>query len=185
MRIITGKHKGRKLEQLQIAEGKEKQKLTTRPTMDRVKESIFNILVYKVQGAKVLDLFAGSGSLGIEALSRGASEATFVDLSKEACDVLKRNLTKLGENQKVLNTDYKTALEAFAASGNKFDIIFLDPPYGSNFGEDAFKKIIQLELLEKDGTVVFESGKKLETAEGFNFREQKYSNKFVYIITGK
>ena len=119
MRVITGTARGRVLRTL---EGED-----VRPTTDRVKEAVFSIIQFEIEGRRVLDLFAGSGQLGIEALSRGAASATFVDMSKDSLSAVKYNLehTKLGDNAKVVQTD---ALSFLKLTKDKFDIVFLDPP---------------------------------------------------------
>src|SRR5574344_2016770 len=118
MRVISGTAKGTKLNSIE--------ELTTRPTLDRVKESLFNILQDSVRNQTVLDLFAGSGALGIEALSRGASKAYFCDLNDEAIKFIKQNLekTKLTSNAIVVKKDYKSFIDS---TNEKFDLIFLDP----------------------------------------------------------
>ncbi len=128
MRVITGSARGRKLF---TQEGKQ-----VRPTTDRVKEAIFSIIQFDIEGRTVLDLFAGSGQLGIEALSRGAAFAVFVDSSKEAVEVVKKNLihTDLAQNARVINKDYNTFL---LDKGETFDIAFLDPPYSKGIPEKA------------------------------------------------
>ena len=127
MRVITGTARGRKLVTL---EGND-----VRPTTDKTKESIFNIIQFDIEGSKVLDLFAGSGQLGIEALSRGAQNAVFVDQSKHAINVIKENLqhTELNKQAVVLNTNAKTFL---MRTEDKFNIAFLDPPYGKGLLQD-------------------------------------------------
>ena len=117
MRVITGTARGRVLRTL---EGED-----VRPTTDRVKEAVFSIIQFEIEGRRVLDLFAGSGQLGIEALSRGAASATFVDMSKDSLSAVKYNLehTKLGDNAKVVQTD---ALSFLKLTKDKFDIVFLD-----------------------------------------------------------
>ena len=122
MRVITGSAKGRRLRTL---EG-----LATRPTTERTKEGIFSALQFELEGRRVLDLFAGSGQLGIEALSRGASFCVFVDASREACDVVKDNLreTRLTAQGRVICSD---AVEFLRAPGDPYDVVFLDPPYAA------------------------------------------------------
>ena len=124
MRIITGSARGTRLE---TPEG-----LDTRPTAERVKEALFSMIQFEIDGKRVLDLFGGSGQLGLEALSRGAWKATFVDASKEAVETIKTNAkkTKLFDRCVILNTDYKAFIRG-AAGKERFDIIFLDPPYAS------------------------------------------------------
>ena len=128
MRVITGTARGRVLRTL---EGED-----VRPTTDRVKEAVFSIIQFEIEGRRVLDLFAGSGQLGIEALSRGAASATFVDMSKDSLSAVKYNLehTKLGDNAKVVQTD---ALSFLKLTKDKFDIVFLDPPYASSLVVDS------------------------------------------------
>ena len=130
MRVITGTARGRVLRTL---EGED-----VRPTTDRVKEAVFSIIQFEIEGRRVLDLFAGSGQLGIEALSRGAASATFVDMSKDSLSAVKYNLehTKLGDNAKVVQTD---ALSFLKLTKDKFDIVFLDPPYASSLVTDSMK----------------------------------------------
>ncbi len=121
MRIITGSARGVRLQTLPGED-------TTRPTTERVKESVFSALQFEIEGRAVLDLFAGSGQMGLEAMSRGAVSCTFVDSSREACEIVKQNAraTKLQKNIQVLNT----SAEAFCErGGDRFDLVFLDPPY--------------------------------------------------------
>lgn len=128
MRVITGIARSRVLATL---EGDE-----VRPTTDRVKEAIFSIIQFEIEGRQVLDLFAGSGQLGIEALSRGAEYATFTDMSRDSVDTVKKNLltTGLGKNAAVLQTD---ALTFLTNTKKKFDIVFMDPPYASGLLQKA------------------------------------------------
>lgn len=132
MRVITGSARGRVLKTL---EGED-----VRPTTDRVKESIFSIIQFEIEGRQVLDLFAGSGQLGIEALSRGAAYATFTDMSKNSVDVVKSNLlsTGLGSNSAVLQTDAITFLRN---NKKKFDIVFMDPPYRTGLLQSALELV--------------------------------------------
>lgn len=128
MRVITGSARGRRLQTLQGDD--------VRPTTDRVKESLFNIIQFEVEGRRVLDLFAGSGQLGIEALSRGAKQAVFVDASREATAVIRDNLTGTGLSgrAKVRHMDAFAALES---PGQTYDIALLDPPYGQGLVQKA------------------------------------------------
>ena len=141
MRIIAGKYKGKKLDSVKGD--------ATRPTLDRVRENLFNILSARVVGARFLDLFAGTGAIGIEALSRGARDVVFCDQSKDAVRVINANLRVVGERQRVICADYKECLRALR--GEKFDIIYLDPPY--EFDPDLGRIA---ELLSDDGRIVFE-----------------------------
>ena len=149
MRVISGIARGTVLYTL---EGK-----NTRPTMDRVKEAMFNILQSKIYQAEVLDLFSGSGALGIEALSRGANRVTFCDYSYQAIKIINKNLekTKMHAKSKVLIGDFKICLEKL--QNERFDIIFLDPPYNSDFSITALEKINSMRLLKKDGIIVIET----------------------------
>lgn len=147
MRIIGGKHRGRILAEFKGEE--------IRPTADRVKESLFNVLSREIAGARVLDLFCGSGALGLECLSRGAEEAVFNDFSKDSVAVLKANIKKLGaeENSTVYTLDYLACLSRLSG---KFDIIFLDPPYRFDYGVSATEEIARRLLLSDSGVIVYE-----------------------------
>ena len=147
MRVITGKARGVKLK---TPEG-----LTTRPTADRVKEALFSVINFDVPGADVLDLFGGTGQLGIEALSRGAKSATFVDEGEKACALIKENLrrTKLEGHGKVIRGDYLAFLRGCKAN---YDLIFLDPPYAEVFLENALNCITEIDILRSGGIIICE-----------------------------
>lgn len=147
MRVITGKARG---VQLKTPEG-----LQTRPTTDRVKEALFSIINFDIPGAAVLDLFGGTGQLGIEALSRGAKSATFVDAGDAACKLIKENLrrTKLEGEGKVIRSDYMDYLKRCRV---QYDIIFLDPPYAEVFLENSLKRIAEIDILRSGGIIVAE-----------------------------
>ena len=147
MRVITGKARGVVL--------KTPQGLQTRPTADRVKEALFSIIQFDLPGARVLDLFGGTGQLGIEALSRGAGSAVFVDSADSACKLIQENLkrTRLEENARVVRCDY---LDFLARCTEKFDIVLLDPPYAEIFLENALKKITEIDILQSGGIIVAE-----------------------------
>lgn len=147
MRVIAGKARGTVLK---TPEG-----LRTRPTADRVKEALFSIIHFDVPGAKVLDLFGGSGQLGIEALSRGADSAVFVDENAAACDLIRENLrrTKLQDQAKVMRSDYMAYLNSCR---EKFDIILLDPPYAEVFLENSLNRISEIDILQSGGIIVAE-----------------------------
>lgn len=148
MRVITGAARGRRLKEL---EGYE-----TRPTTDRVKEGVFNIIQFDIEGRKVLDLFAGTGQLGIEALSRGAASATFVEHRRDAAALIRDNLklTGLEAQASVLCAD---AMTYPAAAREKFDLIFIDPPYAANLWEKTLDAIYQFDILSNHGIIVCES----------------------------
>ena len=147
MRVITGKARGI---QLKTPEG-----MQTRPTADRVKEALFSIINFDIPGAKVLDLFGGTGQLGIEALSRGAASAVFVDAREESCRLIRENLkrTKLEQDAKVVRSDY---LDYLNRCREQYNIILLDPPYAEVFLENAIKRITEIDILQSDGIIVAE-----------------------------
>ena len=148
MKIISGLYKGRVLEGFDI-DG-------TRPTMDRVKESLFATIQNKIPNSTVLDLFSGSGNLGIEALSQGASKAYLVDNNKKAINTIEKNVNKLNiENVEIIKNDYKEAIKSF--SKEQFDLIFLDPPYKTNYIEESIKLIEKYNILKEDGIIICES----------------------------
>lgn len=147
MRVISGKYKGKNIQGFNI-EG-------TRPTMDRVKESVFGIIQNELKNSICLDLFAGSGSLGIEALSNGATTCIFVEKNKEMVKILKGNLNNI-EHSEILNIDYLDALNRFIKDNVKFDIIFLDPPYKLNLINSILDIIYDNKLLNNNGIVVCE-----------------------------
>ena len=156
MRVITGSARGRKLKELPGLE--------TRPTTDKVKESVFNIVQFDIEGRRVLDLFAGTGQMGIEALSRGAAFCTFVDLRKEAAAVVKENLahTRLDERGRVIQGDY---LAFLTGCREKYDLIFLDPPYGRGLLEKALETIAKIDIVTENGIIVCESAAESQLPE--------------------
>ena len=147
MRVITGKARG---VALKTPEG-----MQTRPTADRVKEALFSIIQFDIPGCRVLDLFGGTGQLGIEALSRGAKSAVFVDASDAACKLIRENLkrTKLENDAKVIRSDY---LEYLRRCHETFDVIFLDPPYAEVFLENSLNCITEIDILQTNGIIVTE-----------------------------
>lgn len=147
MRIISGKYKGRKLATF---EGD-----AIRPTSDRAKEGVFSVLQFELVNKRFYDGFCGSGAMGIEALSRGAKEAVFTDSAVKSCNLTKKNLQTLGETQRVINTDCVAFLKG---TKEKFDVIFLDPPYKSNAGMEALKVIGERDILNENGIAIIESG---------------------------
>ena len=176
MRVITGKARGI---QLKTPEG-----LQTRPTADRVKEALFSIINFDIPGAKVLDLFGGTGQLGIEALSRGAASAVFVDAREDSCKLIRENLkrTKLEKDAKVIRSDY---LDYLNRCREQYNIIFLDPPYAEVFLENAIKRITEIDILQTDGIIVAERplGKELPWEfEGFTrSKDYKYGKVLLTI----
>ena len=176
MRVITGKARG---VQLKTPDG-----MTTRPTTDRVKEALFSIIQFEIATARVLDLFGGTGQLGIEALSRGAKSAVFVDAGEPACRLIRENLkrTKLENDAKVIRGDY---LDYLKRCREKFDIIFLDPPYAEVFLENALKCIAEIDILQSGGIIVTERpiGKELpwEFPGYTRSRDYKYGKTLITI----
>lgn len=146
MRIIAGKHKGLNLYTFEAD--------NIRPTADRVREGIFNKLQFIIADSKILDLFGGTGAIGIEFLSRGASSVIECDNNKNSIELIKKNYTKAKEELKLISKDYLDAL--IELKNFKFDIIFLDPPFASDFGEKAIKKIVAYGMLSEDGIIVYE-----------------------------
>lgn len=176
MRIITGKARGVKLDTL---DG-----LATRPTTEKVKEAIFSMIQFETEGRRVLDIFAGSGQLSLEALSRGATEAVLIDASKEAAEIIRRNAvkTKLFLQTKVIVGDYKTALRQLSGKG-RFDIIFCDAPYAAKLTQDAVKRVLDADLLSDHGIIICESDEETPFSHpALNIRKHnRYGKTFITI----
>ncbi|MFZ3170517.1 MAG: 16S rRNA (guanine(966)-N(2))-methyltransferase RsmD [Carboxydocellales bacterium] len=181
MRVITGSARGRKL--------KTPKGLITRPTTDRVKEALFNILGNRVLGAKVLDLFAGSGALAIEALSRGAEGAVLVEVSPQAILAIQDNLTvtKLSPRVELIRQDVYQVLANLGSKTESFDLIFLDPPYHQGHGPKVLELIARHKLLTKFGLVVIEASKKesfpLEVGTLVLGRRENYGDSSLVLYT--
>ena len=167
MRVISGKARG---VVLKTPEG-----LQTRPTADRVKEALFSIIQFDLPAAKILDLFSGTGQLGIEALSRGAADAVFVDESEKACALIRENLKRTKLNGRVLRADYMSFLKTCR---EKFDIIILDPPYAEVFLENSLKMITEIDILQSGGIIVTE--RPLEKQLFFEFPGYSRSRDYKY-----
>ena len=159
MRVISGKARGTKLNTVD--------ELTTRPTLDRVKEAIFNIIQNQIEDAIILDLFSGSGAIGIEFLSRGCEKAYLCDISKKVVNIINQNLEKthLKENAVVYNLDYKKCLQELKNKEIQFDIIYIDPPYKDDIAVDAVKKILEYGLLKEKGLIIIETDEKSRDIE--------------------
>lgn len=176
MRVITGKARG---VVLNTPKG-----MHTRPTADRVKEALFSIIQFNVPASKVLDLFGGTGQLGIEALSRDAKSAVFIDEREDACKLIRENLkkTRLEGSAKVIRSDYAAYLRSCK---EKFNIIFLDPPYAEVFLENSLKMITEIDILETGGIIVTERplGKDLlcEFSGYTRSKDYKYGNTLLTI----
>ena len=147
MRVISGTAKGRRL--------KEPEGAVIRPTTDMVKESVFNIIQFDIEGRRVLDLFAGTGQLGIEALSRGAASAVFVDESTDAVRLIGGNIKNIGFEDRATVT--KGDAIAFLKRCGKFDVIFLDPPYSKTLMEKALGSIFEFDMLKDNGIIICET----------------------------
>lgn len=177
MRVITGTARGTVLH---TPKG-----MQTRPTMDQVKEGLFSAIQFEVEGRRVLDLFAGSGQLGIEALSRGAERAVFIDASLEACAAVRQNLekTRLAARAQIIQADY---LRYLSCCHETFDLIFLDPPYAEVFLENALKKISEIDILSDSGIIICEKPAEKRLADIFagieRWREYRYGKTSVTLL---
>ena len=178
MKVISGIYKGRNIEGFNL-DG-------TRPTMERVKESLFATIQDYIEDSTVLDLFSGSGNLGIEALSEGAKYAYLVDSNPKAVKTIKKNLDLIGiESAKELLMDYKKALKYFSDNNITFDIIFLDPPYKTDYIEKSLELISNYNLLNDNGIVVCENDSIDRIVYNENYtclKEKKYGDKVVVIL---
>jgi len=177
MRIISGTARGRNIE---APEGR-----STRPTLDRIKESLFGILQMDVPNARALDLFSGSGNLGLEALSRGAREVVFNDSQAECVRLIQKNAEKLGflDRAVIMQRDYAACL-AFLSGKPPFDLIFLDPPYHRNLAAPAAEQIFALGLLAKDGRLIIERDAKDDTVyPGKLLSVRKYGDTELVFLT--
>lgn len=151
MRVISGKARGTKLNSIED--------IATRPTLDRVKESLFNIIQNRIEDSDVLDLFAGSGAIGIECISRGCKKAYFCEKARLASKMVHQNLEKTGFLDKavILEKDYKKCLKDLKEKNLSFDIIYIDPPYGADIAVDAVKQILSFDLLKEEGIIIIET----------------------------
>lgn len=172
MRIVSGKYRGKVLKEFDLD--------STKPTTDRVKESIFNLIQFDVADSVVLDLFAGTGALGIEAISRGAKKTFLVDSNPKAIKIIKENLKGIDGDYVVFNEDYKSFLNSNKMA---FDIVLLDPPYKTNLGIEAIEMLIKKDLLADDAIIIFETSEenKFElNFEGFEIKKKKYGKIVVF-----
>lgn len=176
LKIISGKYKGLTILGDDI--------IGTRPTMNRVKESLFACLQPVIKESNCLDLFAGSGNLGLEALSNGASSVVFVDNNKIAINTIKQNINnlKIKEQYQTLEMDYKKALKYFSENKLKFDIIFLDPPYKMYLINSCLEEITNYDLLTPSGVIVCEyENEKINNPSLNIWKERHYGNKNITI----
>ena len=173
MRVIRGKYKGKKIDGFGI-DG-------TRPTMDRIKESLFAMIQNNLEDSVCLDLFAGTGSLGIEALSNGAKQCYFVENNSEMTKILRKNLLNI-ESSTIIEAHYKKAIKSIKT---KFDIIFLDPPYHLNIITKAIQDIIDFNLLNNNALIVCEYENEDIMSKLPIIKEKKYGNKHIKIYQYK
>ena len=172
MRIVSGKYRGKKLKEFELS--------STKPTLDRVKESIFNLIQFDVQDSVVLDLFAGTGALGIEAISRGANKVYLVDVNNEAVKIIKENLKGVDGDYEVIKTDYEKFL---SEQSNPFDIVLLDPPYNTDYGIKAIEILLRKNLLTDNAIIIFETSAEKEIClnfEDFKISKKRYGTVAVY-----
>ncbi|MBE6631602.1 MAG: 16S rRNA (guanine(966)-N(2))-methyltransferase RsmD [Ruminococcaceae bacterium] len=178
MRIITGTARGTKLETL---EGE-----ATRPTSEKVKEAVFSMIQFDIEGRRCLDLFGGSGQMGLEALSRGAAYAVFADSNAEAVEIIKKNAAKthLFSKCNIIKSDYKNTIRAYSKK-EKFDIIFLDPPYALGLIPEVLKKLTEADIIADNAVIVCESEDDVEYgAEGLSLiKHVKYGRAYITLLT--
>ena len=169
MRVIAGKYRGKKLQEFTLS--------STKPTLDRVKESLFSSIQFDLIGASVLDLFSGTGALGIESVSRGASSVDFVDTNPEAIKIIKQNLKDIDGDFSVTKSDYLAFLTNAKDKGKQYDIVLLDPPFNTDYGLKAIQYIVSNNLLADSGIIMYE---KAYTPcfdlqfDGYTVKEKKY-----------
>ena len=177
MRIIAGKYRGKKLNEFSLS--------STKPTLDRVKEALFSSIQFDLIDARVLDLFAGTGALGIESLSRGAQSVDFVDANIEAIKIIKQNLQGINCKYTINKSDYMSYLKQAKLDGKQYDIVLLDPPFDSNFGINAIEYILTNNLLSDNGIIMYERlYKPFELdIKGYSFNQKKYGTVGIVKIT--
>ncbi|MGI6152768.1 MAG: 16S rRNA (guanine(966)-N(2))-methyltransferase RsmD [Christensenellaceae bacterium] len=178
MRIVAGEKRGMTL---LAPDG-----LDTRPTTDRVKEALFSVIQFEVAGKTVLDLFAGSGALGIEALSRGAGEAVFIDMDNRTIEIIRKNLKKAGFTDKatIIKENYVDAIKLFQNT-HKFDIVFVDPPYKSDYYAHALMLLANEGALHKNSVVIAEGEEPLQPGNWpYKIRKSKrYGKTFLTFLS--
>ena len=177
LRIITGTAKGKRIETL---EGE-----ATRPTSERIKEAMFSSIQFDIENRRVLDLFAGSGQLGLEALSRGAAKVSFVDSAREAMDVVKKNAVATGffNDARYIVSDWRNYIRK-ATGRDKYDLVFIDPPYSMECSEDALLRLVAADMLEGGAIVVLESGTEdinLANLSGFDVIKSTHYGKKTFV----
>ena len=178
MRIISGTARGTKINSIE--------NISTRPTLDRVKESLYNIIQHLVKDSYVLDLFAGSGALGIEALSRGASKAVFCDNNSECFGIIKQNLRKthLDDKAEIYNLNYNDCITRISGK-IEFDIVFIDPPYKADIAINATKEIIIHNLIKDNGLIIIETDEPERDENELNILINELSNIYNIKLSDK
>ncbi len=178
MRVIAGSARGRRIESVTDSE--------TRPTLDRVKESVFGILQFEIAEQPVLDLFAGSGALGIEALSRGAATCVFVDRRRDCIAIIRENVDRLGFGPRALirSGDYIAAIDSLEREGMRFKLVFLDPPYHSGFAIEAARRLIQKDMLLDGAIFVIEDQEAVQSSPGEYsvYDVRKYGDVYISLL---
>ena len=185
MRIIGGINKGRNL----VGLGKGDPSAHLRPTSDRVRESIFNLIIggrfgNKLENCYILDMFAGTGALGLEALSRGAKSVLFVDNGQRAIQLLRKNISICGMENKatIVKTDATKKLPI--PQKNSFDLVFIDPPYGKGLGLKALKILTKYELLKEETLIILEEGEQINSIESFSIDDcRRYGSSYAHFLT--
>ena len=177
MRVIAGKYKGRTLFSPKDD--------SVRPTTDRIKENVFNLLQGRIAGAAFLDLFGGSGAMSIEALSRGAALAVICDPSRDSVALIKKNFQKVGVGKEGQILELPYDLAAKRLCGKKFDVVYLDPPFRADYYEDILRRIAECDLLASEGVIVFEHAteRAFSCSEGYLvFDSRKYGSVTLELI---
>ncbi|MCL2569741.1 MAG: 16S rRNA (guanine(966)-N(2))-methyltransferase RsmD [Firmicutes bacterium] len=178
MQIISGRFRGKRLTPLCDK--------TTRPTTNRVRENIFNLVSAKVRGAVVLDLFGGTGAFSAECLSRGAKSVIVNDIDSHAVAIIKQNTALCKTHDiSILNMDYIDALNKLKLKGYVFDLVFLDPPYETDFGLSAINFLVKNDMLAQNAIIAFETGQNIIYIEEFDIRSRKYGRAWVHILARK
>lgn len=178
MRVIAGKYRGKKLKEFSLQ--------STKPTLDRVKESLFSSIQFDLIGARILDLFSGTGALGIESISRGAKQVDFVDNNVEAIKIIKENLKNIEGEFSVTKSDFLAFLNNAVKQEKQYDIVLLDPPFATDFGLKAIQFILQNNLLAKNGIIMYERAYTLDFSldfENIKYEQRKYGTVGVVKIT--
>ena len=172
MRVVSGKYRGKKLKEFDL--------ITTKPTLDKVKEAMFDMIQFDVVDSVVLDLFAGTGALGIEAISRGAKKAYLIENNSQAIKIIKENLKGVIEDYVLIN---QNGLEFLKSTNEKFDIVLLDPPYKTDLGLKAIHILIEQDKLNDNAIILFETSNDLNTDleyPNFKITKKKYGTVAVF-----